>query len=173
LVSLALRVRAAEMTPQLPTGAQAELSLLFDGLRAAIDEVRETSRGIHPAILSESGLKPALKALTARAPVPVKLELDLDDRLPERVEAAAYYVASEALANALKHAKASVVELRADCRDGSLALVLRDDGVGGADPSRGSGLIGLRDRVEALGGTISVASPPGEGTVLDVRLPIE
>ncbi|MDX6378184.1 MAG: hypothetical protein QOE98_2487, partial [Gaiellaceae bacterium] len=173
LVSLALRVRAAEMTPQLPTGAQAELSLLFDGLRAAIDEVRETSRGIHPAVLSESGLKPALKALTARVPVPVKLELDLDDRLPERVEAAAYYVASEALANALKHAKASVVELRAECRDGSLTLVLRDDGIGGADPSRGSGLIGLRDRVEALGGTISVASPPGEGTVLDVRLPIE
>jgi signal transduction histidine kinase len=173
LVSLALQTRAAELTPQLPTDAQAELSLLSDGLRAAIDEVRETSRGIHPAVLSESGLKPALKALTRRVPVPVKLDLDLNERLPERVEAAAYYVASEALSNALKHAEASFVELRADCCDGSLTLELRDDGIGGADPTRGSGLIGLTDRVEALGGTISVASPPGEGTSLRVRLPIE
>jgi signal transduction histidine kinase len=105
--------------------------------------------------------------------VPVKLDLDLDERLPERVEAAAYYVASEALTNVLKHAKASFVELHAGCRDGALTLVLRDDGIGGADPRRGSGLIGLTDRVEALGGTISVASPPGEGTSLLVRLPIE
>jgi signal transduction histidine kinase len=173
LVSLALRARAAEMAPQLPAEARAELAALIDGLRAAIDELRETARGIHPAILSESGLKLALKALARRAPMPVKLDLELDEPLPEHVEAAAYYVASEALTNALKHAEASFVELHADCRDGSLTLALRDDGIGGADPRRGSGLIGLTDRVEALGGTISVASPPGEGTSLHVRLPIE
>jgi PAS domain S-box-containing protein len=173
LVALALRARTAEAAPQLPTEVQDELSQLSDGLRAAIDEVREVSRGIHPAILSESGLKPALKALARRLPLPVKLNLDLDQRLPEPLEVAGYYVVSEAFTNAVKHAQASAVELTAHRRDGLLMLTVRDDGIGGADASRGSGIIGLTDRVEALGGTISLVSPPGAGTMLQVQLPTD
>jgi signal transduction histidine kinase len=173
LVSLALRARTAEETPRLPIDVRGELSLLSDGLRAAIDEVREFSRGIHPAILSESGLKPALQSLARRLPVPVKLDLDLGQRLPEALEVAAYYVVSEAFTNAVKHARASVIELTAHRRDGPLMLTVRDDGIGGADPSRGSGIIGLTDRVEALGGTISLVSPPGAGTMLHVQLPTD
>jgi signal transduction histidine kinase len=104
--------------------------------------------------------------------VPIELDVDVSERLPERVEVAAYYVASEALTNAVKHAEVSIVELHADCRDGVLEMMIRDGGIGGADPSRGSGLIGLTDRVEALGGTISVVSPTGDGTSVHVRLPI-
>jgi signal transduction histidine kinase len=173
LVSLALRARTAEETPQLPIDVRAELSQLTDGLRAAIDEVREFSRGIHPAILSESGLKPALQSLARRLPVPVKLDLDLGQRLPEPLEVAAYYVVSEAFTNAVKHARASVIELTAHRRDGRLMLTVHDDGIGDADPSRGSGIIGLTDRVEALGGTISLVSPPGAGTMLQVQLPTD
>ena len=105
--------------------------------------------------------------------MPVELDLNLGPRLAERVEAAAYYVASEALANAAKHARASVIDMRVDGCDGALTLSIRDDGIGGADPSRGSGIIGLKDRVEALGGTISVLSPPGHGTALHVQLPAD
>jgi PAS domain S-box-containing protein len=172
LVSLALRVRAAQTTPHLPTDIQAELSHLVDGLGSALEDLREISRGIHPPILAEGGLRPALRTLARGFPVPIELDLGVSERLPERVEVAAYYVASEALTNAVKHADVSIVELHADCRDGVLEMVIRDGGIGGADPSRGSGLIGLTDRVEALGGTISVVSPPGEGTSLHVRLPI-
>ena len=152
---------------------QGELSLLADGLGTAMDELREISHGIHPAILSEAGLGPALEALARRSAVPVELDLNLGPRLAERVEAAAYYIASEALANVAKHARASVIDMRVDGRGGALALAVRDDGIGGADPSRGSGIIGLKDRVEALGGTISVLSPPGRGTTLHVRLPAD
>ena len=123
--------------------------------------------------MSEAGLGPALEALARRSAVPVELDLNLGPRLGEHVEAAGYYVASEALANAAKHARASVIEVRADGRDGALALSIRDDGIGGADPGRGSGIIGLKDRVEALGGTISVLSPPGHGTTLHVQLPAD
>jgi len=133
--------------------------------------LREISHGIHPAILSEAGLGPALKTLARRSAVPVALELNLGSRLDEHLEAAAYYVASEALTNAAKHAQASVVDMRVDGRDGGLTLSIRDDGIGGADPRRGSGIIGLKDRVEALGGTISVLSPSGRGTTLHVEFP--
>jgi signal transduction histidine kinase len=142
-------------------------------LVAALDELREFSRGIHPAVLSEAGLVPALKELSRRSTVPIALELNLDSRLAEPIEVAAYYVASEALANAAKHAQASAIELRMDYSDGVLTLSIRDDGIGGADPSRGSGIIGLKDRVEALGGRISVVSPSGDGTTLHVRLPAQ
>ncbi len=172
LVSLALQARAtATTTPEPSSAIQGELSLLADGLGAALDELREISRGIHPAILSEAGLAPALKALARRSAVPVALDLDLDSRLPQALEAAAYYVASEGITNAVKHARASVIELHVHCRDGALTLSVRDDGVGGADASRGSGIIGLKDRVEALGGRISVVSPSDGGTTLAVQLP--
>jgi signal transduction histidine kinase len=174
LVSLALKARTIEMmTPQPMDEIQDELSLLADGLGTALDELREVSHGIHPAILSEAGLGPALKALARRSAVPVELDLKLGPQLAERVEAAAYYIASEAITNVAKHAQATVIDMRADGCNGALTLSIRDDGIGGADPSRGSGIIGLKDRVEALGGTISVLSPPGHGTALHVQLPAD
>ena len=174
LVSLALKARTIEtMTPRPASEIQGELSLLAEGMGTALDELREISRGIHPAILSEAGLGPALKTLARRSAVPVELELNLGSRLEPHLEAAAYYIASEALTNAAKHAQASVIDIRVDGRAGGLALSVRDDGIGGADPSRGSGIIGLKDRVEALGGTISVLSPPGRGTTLHVEFPAE
>jgi signal transduction histidine kinase len=174
LVSVALKARAATMlTPQPSNQIQGELTLLADQLSGALDELREISRGIHPAILSQAGLGPALKTLARRSAVPIALDLNLDSRLEEAIEVAAYYVASEALTNAVKHAQASVIELHVEYRDGALTLAIRDDGIGGADPSGGSGLIGLKDRVEALDGTISVVSPSGQGTMLRVRLPTD
>ena len=174
LVSLALKARTIEtMTPRPAGEIQGELSLLADGLGTAMDELREISHGIHPAILSEAGLGPALEALARRSAVPVELDLNLGQRLGEHVEAAGYYIASEAITNVVKHARASVIDMRADGCDGALILSISDDGVGGADPSRGSGIIGLKDRVEALGGTISVLSPPGRGTALHVQLPAD
>jgi signal transduction histidine kinase len=174
LVSLALRAQMIETTTSRPAGhIQGELSRLADGLGTALDELREISHGIHPALLSESGLGPALEALARRSAVPVELDLNLGPRLNKHVEAAGYYIASEAITNAAKHAQASVIDVCVDARDGALTLSVSDDGVGGADPSRGSGIIGLRDRVEALGGTILVLSPSGQGTTLHVQLPAD
>jgi signal transduction histidine kinase/putative methionine-R-sulfoxide reductase with GAF domain len=174
LVSLALKARTIEtMTSRPADEIRGELSLLADGLGTAMDELREISHGIHPAILSEAGLGPALEALARRSAVPVEVDLNLGPRLGDHVEAAGYYIASEAITNVAKHAQASVIDMRADGRDGALSLSISDDGIGGADPSRGSGIIGLKDRVEALGGTISVLSPPGRGTALHVQLPAD
>jgi signal transduction histidine kinase len=171
LVSLALKARAAEtMTPRPSNQIRDELSLLASGLTAALDELREIAHGIHPAVLSEAGLGPALRALARRSAVPVTLEVNLGSRLQDPIEVAAYYVVSEALANAAKYAQASTIEVRIADHDGELAVYIHDDGIGGADPSRGSGIIGLKDRVEALGGRISVVSPPGGGTTVQVRL---
>jgi signal transduction histidine kinase len=174
LVSLGLDLRVAQagVPTELPQ-LRAELARVADGLGAALDELRELSRGIHPAILSEGGLGPALKALARRSAIPVELGACVGTRLPEPVEVAAYYVVSEALTNAAKHAHASAVHVDVHTADGRLRLSVRDDGVGGADPARGSGLIGLSDRVQAVGGTITVASPPGEGTSLLVDFPID
>jgi signal transduction histidine kinase len=172
LVALALKARTIEsMAPRPAREIQGELSVLADGLGTSLDELREISRGIHPAVLSEAGLGPALQALARRSAVPVELHLDLGPGLAEHVEVAAYYIASEALTNAAKHARASVVDLRVERTDGALTLSIRDDGIGGADPGNGSGIIGLKDRVDSLGGMISVSSPPGLGTSLNVRLP--
>jgi signal transduction histidine kinase len=142
------------------------------GLGDVIDALRELSRGLHPAVLLEGGLAAALRALVRRSPVPVELRIDLgEEPLQEAAEVAAYYVASEALTNTVKHAQASRAELSVGHREGCLDLVLGDDGIGGADASRGSGLMGLVDRVEALGGTIDIVSPKGGGTRLHARLP--
>lgn len=145
---------------------------MAQGLNSVLDDLRELARGIHPTILSAGGLVPALKTLARRSIVPVELDLQQVVRLPEQVEVAAYYVISEALANAAKHSGASVVQISADIAGKVLHLHVVDDGKGGADPALGSGLVGLRDRVEALGGTIAVHSPSGAGTNLDAELPL-
>ena len=174
LVSLGLAVRAAEASiPPDRSDLRAELSGVATGLADAVEELQELTRGIHPAILAQGGLGPALRTLARRSAIPVELEVTTDARLSEPIEVAAYYVASEALANAAKHARASRIDVALARRDGSLVLEIRDDGVGGADPSVGSGLVGLTDRVEALGGSIRVESPPGDGTRIGVVLPIE
>jgi signal transduction histidine kinase len=174
LVSIGLALRAAEANvPPEVAEVRAELSRAASELAAAVEDLQEISRGIHPAVLSRGGLAPALKALARRAAVPVQLETRIDRMLQESVAVAAYYVVSETLTNAAKHAHASVVDVDVATVDRMLCLSLRDDGAGGADPRRGSGLVGLRDRVEALGGAISVQSPLGEGTSLHVELPLD
>jgi signal transduction histidine kinase len=174
LISLALELRTAEATvPQEASELRAQLGHTAAGLAGAVEDLQEISRGIHPAILSEGGIGPALRGLARRSSLPVKLDVGAMQRLPQPLETATYYVVSEALANATKHAGASIVEVQIDGRDATLHVSIRDDGVGGADPARGSGLVGLIDRVEALGGTITVTSPPGQGTSLVLELPLE
>jgi PAS domain S-box-containing protein len=176
LVSLTLGLRAAEADVPPESGAlRTELSAIAAGLTEALTDLQELSRGIHPAILSQGGLVPALRTLARRSTTPVDLDLDIepDLRLPAPIEVGAYFVASEALANATKHAQASRIEVSLAPCDGSLRLSIRDDGVGGADAARGSGLVGLTDRVEALGGTIEIESALAEGTSLVVTLPLE
>jgi PAS domain S-box-containing protein len=174
LVSLKLSVDAAEAgVPLDRSDLRVELSRIAAGLADAVAELQKISRGIHPAILSQGGLGPALRTLARRSTIPVELDVSADTRLPEPIEVAAYYVASEALANSAKHAQASHMEVSLATRNGSLVLSIRDDGVGGADAGQGSGLVGLQDRVEALGGTIRIDSPPGCGTSLLVTLPLD
>jgi signal transduction histidine kinase len=173
LVTLALEIRVLrESIPPVPDDLVAKLSEVEDGLRAMLDELREISRGVHPAILSRGGIGPALRALGKRSALPVELDVDAVERLPEPVEVAAYYVVSEALANATKHASASLIRVRLEGGEGTLSVSVQDDGVGGADPRRGSGIVGLIDRVEALGGRVRISSPPGEGTSIAVELPV-
>jgi signal transduction histidine kinase len=174
LVSLALELRAAEETiPQGLGELRAEVSGVVDGLTSVLDDLREIAQGIHPAILAEGGLGPALKTLARRSAIPVQLDVMAGDRLPEPVEVAAYYVVSEALTNAAKYARASVVHVEVETGDGILRVAVRDDGLGGADPASGSGLIGLKDRAEAVGGKITLESPRGGGTSLHVELPLD
>jgi len=174
LVSLALAARTAEADVAAGRGdLRAGLSRIAAGLADAVAELQELSRGIHPAVLSEHGLGPALRTLARRSAVPVDLDITTNTRCPEPIEVAAYYVASEALANTMKHAQASHAEMSLSTRHGSLLLSIRDDGVGGADPGRGSGLAGLTDRVEALGGSIHLHSAAGAGTHITVDLPLE
>jgi signal transduction histidine kinase len=174
LVSLGLELRAAESSLRSESNPVAEqLSHIVAGLTSVSEELREISRGIHPAILSKGGLGPALKAVARRSAVPVELDLAIDGRLPTSVEGAAYFVVAESLTNVARHAQASAVFVRAGTDAASLRLQIRDDGVGGANPANGSGLIGLIDRVEALGGSIEVSSPAGNGTSLHVTIPFE
>jgi signal transduction histidine kinase len=174
LVSLGLELRAAQATvPAQLDELENALERAADGLTSVLGELREISHGLHPAILSEGGLEPALRALRRRSAIPVELDLHPKRRLPGRVEVAAYYVVSEALTNAAKHAQASVVNVELDTHDAILQLAIRDDGIGGADPDQGSGLVGLSDRIEALGGTLQITSPAGNGTTLLIQVPLE
>ena len=175
LVSLGLELRlAGSAAPAWPPEAHTEISRVAGELNAVVTDLREIARGIHPAILSEGGLRPALRTLGRRAAVDIEVTVEVDPipRLPEPIEVAAYYVVSEALTNATRHARASVVRVAVTEHGDILRLSIRDDGVGGADPARGSGLIGLRDRAEALGGSLEVSSPPGAGTLMTVQLPL-
>jgi signal transduction histidine kinase len=176
LVSLALHLRST-VQAAVPPGADeltAQLDVVANEIVGVVDELRELARGLHPAALADGGLRPALKTLARRSAVPVRLDLDLDvdRRLPEPIELAAYYVVAEALANSVKHAHASVIDVQAATGEGVLRVRVRDDGSGGADPTGGSGLIGLTDRVEALGGRLTLDSPPGAGTAMRVVLPL-
>jgi signal transduction histidine kinase len=174
LVSLGLQLRAAETgVPAGFTDLRQELSTAAERVDEALADVQEIARGLHPPILSRGGIQPALKALARRSTVPVELQLRCEGRLPDRVEAAVYYVVAEALTNAAKHAKASVVTVDLDVVDDAVHLSVRDDGVGGADPTKGSGLIGLRDRIEAFGGKMETTSVAGDGTLLQVTLPVK
>ncbi|HET6547357.1 MAG TPA: PAS domain S-box protein, partial [Solirubrobacter sp.] len=167
LVSLALMLRlAARRHPD-----DGELVRAGDELTHALAELRELARGIHPAVLTERGLEPALQAIADRAPLPVELSVD-PGRLPEPAEAAAYYVVAEALTNVIKYAHASTVRVRVSRADGVAAIEVSDDGAGGAHPGGGTGLRGLADRVEALGGRLEIESPPGEGTTLRASIPV-
>jgi signal transduction histidine kinase len=149
-----------------------DINNVADGLTGALEDLREVARGIHPAILSEAGLMPALRALARRSALHVDLNLNIDRRLPPRIEVACYYVVAEALTNAVKYAQASSVRVEAAIRNDHLQLSVSDDGVGGADPTNGSGLIGLADRVGALNGKITLTSPPRHGTTLHVDIAI-
>jgi PAS domain S-box-containing protein len=174
LVALGLQLRLIETS--VPPELQAlrdQLSDVVSGLTGVSTELQEISRGIHPAILSKGGFGPAVKTLARRSAVPVTVDLAIDRRLPDSVEVGAYYVVSEALTNAAKHARASHVAVSGQSNDGILYLSVNDDGIGGADFGKGSGLLGLRDRVEALGGRIRIVSPAGGGTSLDVTIPLD
>jgi signal transduction histidine kinase len=171
LVALALKLRSAAAARESDE-IRTEITEVATRLTGVIDELREISHGIHPAILSRAGLRSALRALGRRSPVPVDLDVRIEDRLPEPVEVAAYYVVSEMLTNAAKHARASIVEVDAETSGGTLRVSVHDDGAGGADPARGSGLTGLKDRIEALGGTFSLHSPASAGTTVSCELPV-
>jgi signal transduction histidine kinase len=173
LVSLGLKLRLAEdLVPPECDELKAELSDAVSGLTNVFQELQEISRGIHPAILSTGGLAAGFKTLARRSPVSVSLDVAIEDPLSDSVEVAAYYVVAEALTNAAKHAQASEVIVRAYTSDDSLNIYIADDGVGGADSRKGSGLIGLKDRIEVLGGRMRVASPRGGGTAFDITIPL-
>jgi signal transduction histidine kinase len=174
LVALGLGLRAVEAcVPDELEPLREQIAGLVTTVGAVSAEVQEISRGIHPAILSKGGLGPALKTLARRCTVPVDLDLHVDHRLADSVEVGAYYVVAEALTNAAKHARASVVEVCAHATGNALRLEIRDDGIGGATAGKGSGLTGLVDRVEALGGTMTVHSPVASGTSVLVDIPLD
>ncbi|XVV15006.1 AAA family ATPase [Actinoplanes sp. CA-131856] len=173
LVVLALRLRDAQAeVPPEQDALRAQLGNAVAVANDALKEVQEIARGIHPAVLASGGLRPALRALARRSLLPVQVDVLVEQRLPERVEVSAYYVAAEALTNAVKHAGASAVSIRADVAGRMLRVVVADDGAGGATLAGGTGLVGLKDRVEALGGSLRLESPDGGGTTLTAELPI-
>jgi signal transduction histidine kinase len=173
LVSLSLRLRSTQALA--PAGA-GELAGRLEGaiteVNSVLEELREIARGLHPAILAQSGLNPALRALARRSAIPVHLDVQVAERLPEPVEVAAYYVVAEALTNAAKHARAHTAEVEVAAHGGVLHICVRDDGRGGAHLGGGSGLVGLKDRVEALGGRIALHSPARAGTTIHAELPL-
>jgi signal transduction histidine kinase len=150
----------------------AQVEQLADEMTDVLDELREIAGGLHPTALAQGGLEPALTMLARRSAIPVRLGLDLDGRLPEPVELTAYYTVAESLTNAAKHAQASTVDVDVEISDGRLHVRVRDDGRGGADPAAGSGLIGLTDRVEALGGVLALCSQADVGTTVEITVPL-
>jgi PAS domain S-box-containing protein len=172
LVVLGLELQAARALANGGLPAHRQLEQIGQGLTNVVDELREISNGIHPAVLTHGGLRAGIRALARRAPVPVKADVPAALDLPDQIEVAAYYVASEAFTNAAKHAHAASIEVRVSVHERELELMIHDDGVGGATVGAGSGLIGLIDRVQAVGGRIEITSPRGGGTTLDVGLPL-
>jgi signal transduction histidine kinase len=172
LVSLALTIRLARRQLETkPEAVAASLEGAAKELDLALEELRELARGLHPAALTEQGLGPALSSLANRLPIEVDLSAP-DQRLPENIEATAYYIVSEALTNVVKHAQATKAKVDMTLAGEVLKFEVTDDGRGGADPFAGSGILGLRDRAEAVGGTLFVISPPGKGTVVTAQLPL-
>ena len=171
LVALSLNLRLAARSSGDDPDAVAAFERAGEELAQALEELRELARGIHPAVLSDRGLEPAIDALAARTPLPVRIDVELEERLPEPVEAAAYYVVAEAITNAVKHAQAAEVRVRIGRDNGRARIEVADDGVGGAGTGGGSGLRGLADRVEALGGHLRVESPVGQGTTVTADIP--
>jgi len=170
LVTLRMRIRALQESLPADSNLRREIAGVEQELAAASEDLRQLSRGIHPVVLSNAGLGPALRALCRRAVMPAKLSINVERRLPESVEVAVYYVVAEALTNAAKHAYASRTLITVDVDDVRVRLSIADDGIGGANP-RGSGLIGLKDRAEALGGRLDITSSAGEGTTLTAEIP--
>lgn len=169
-LSLSLRLALAKLDDD-PVEAREALERASDELAVALDELRELARGLHPALLAERGLRAAIEALAERVPIPLDLTGVSSERLPEPIEAAAYYLVAEALTNVTRYARASSARLRVSPGEACVTVEVTDDGVGGADPNGGSGLRGLADRVEALGGTLEVVSPAGAGTLLRAEIP--
>jgi signal transduction histidine kinase len=172
LVSLALSLRLLESSLEPDSDASRELAVVRAELDAALEELRELARGIHPSILTDRGLEAALAAVAGRSTVPVELDLDSCGKLPLSVQTTAYFVVAEALTNASKHAHSDRIEVRVAVGEGDATVEVRDDGSGGVDPARGSGLSGLADRVSALGGTLEIESPVGAGTTILARIPV-
>jgi signal transduction histidine kinase len=173
IVALGYRTRLlARSQAAQTTGLDAELRSLAVDLDEVLEELRTIASGLHPASLSHGGLAPALRTLARRSPLPVMLDLRLPEGVAESVEVAAYYLVAETLTNTTKHAEASHIDVTAELRDRRLWVCVRDDGIGGADPACGSGLVGLKDRIEAFGGTMTLDSPSGGGTTLVAQLPL-
>jgi signal transduction histidine kinase len=173
IVALALKTRMlARSQAARAAGLDDELRSHEVDLNAVLEELRIIASGLHPAALSRGGLGPALRTLARRSPTPVVLDVRLPGEIAESVEVAAYYVIAETLTNTTKHAEATRIDVTVERREGGLRVSVRDDGVGGADPTRGSGLVGLKDRIDAIGGTMTVDSPPGGGTTLVADLPL-
>jgi signal transduction histidine kinase len=172
LVSLALSLRLLESSLEPDSAATRELAAARAELDAALEELRELARGIHPSILVDRGLEAALASLAGRSTVPVELDVDGCAELPLSVQTTAYFLVAEALTNASKHANSDRIEVRVAAGEGHTVVEVRDDGSGGAGPAQGSGLSGLADRVSALGGTLEIESPVGVGTTIRARIPV-
>jgi signal transduction histidine kinase len=173
LVSLALHLRMIKGNLRKDTAsAEALLAEADSELDQALEELRELARGIHPAVLTDRGLEAAIRTLADRAPIPVELTRLPEDRLPNSVEAAIYYLVAEAITNVAKYAQATSASVAVERSNGFATVVVSDDGIGGAEPGPGSGLVGLADRVEALGGRLHIESPPGQGTHLTAEIPV-
>jgi signal transduction histidine kinase len=173
LVAMAVELRLLRNRVNENPEAAELIDRIESKLSTALDELRDLAQGIHPGILTDRGLAPALQSLAGRAPLRTACEIELPERAPSSVEAVAYFVIAEALTNVLKYAKAQSATIRARYEGDQLVVEMQDDGIGGADETRGSGLQGLRDRVGALDGTLSVTSPPGEGTLVRARIPVQ